>query len=383
MTERKKITLAFLTTDNREQLSQYEAPIPFFGTAPAALLSGLAEFPDELDVHVISCARTRMLPCEKLASNIWFHQPVVPKIGWGRTAFLGCARAVRKQLKSIRPDIVHAQGTERDCAVSMMLAPSGPRVLTIHGHMARIAEITGARFPSYYWMAKNLERMAIKRSDGLVSISNYTQDRVKTLCKRSWVVPNAVDSSFFNVSSQPSRNLALCVGTVTPWKRQLELIEAMDQIPDISRPHVVFLGSMGTKGYDRLVREAIDSRDWCEYQGFADRDGLKEWLSKASLLILPSIEDNCPMVILEAMAAGVPVAASRIGGIPDLVDEWMTGCLFDPENPADIADKICWITRSPELRQECAIRSRQKAVELFSPKIIAEKHLKIYRELLG
>lgn len=370
-----------LTTDAREAFKNYERPSPYFGTAPQGLLDGFEDLPDA-EIHVISCSQRVMESPRKLADNIYFHQPVVPKFGWGRTAFLGCAIAVRKILKDLKPDVIHAQGTERDCAVSMMLAPTTPCLLTIHGHMARIAEITGARFPSYYWMASQLEALAIRRADGVVAITNYTQDRVIDQCRQSWVVPNAVDASFFDVNSPTTGRIALCVGAITPWKRQLELIQALDQTPEKSRPKVVFLGALGNHTYGRQVQAAIDQRDWCEYQGFADRQTLKNWMSKAALLILPSIEDNCPMVILEAMAAGVPVAASRIGGIPDLVEEGVTGCLFDPECPMEIAAKVAVLMNTSELRVECSHHSKKRAWERFHPKVIAARHMEIYREVL-
>jgi glycosyltransferase involved in cell wall biosynthesis len=97
--------------------------------------------------------------------------------------------------------------------------------------------------------------------------------------------------------------------------------------------------SMGTGAeteYGAKVVEAVSKRPWCSQSGLVNREELKCWLKKAGLLILPSIEDNCPMVILEAMAAGVAVAASKIGGILDLIDDGRTGYLFDPLDSAFI-----------------------------------------------
>src|SRR5437879_2454716 len=107
--------IAMLATDGREMLRSYQEKEPIFGTAPEALLKGLAGLP-EAEVHVISCTQKPMSSPEKLAANIWFHSLLVPKLGWLRTGYQGCIRAVRKKLREIQPDIVHAQGTERDCA---------------------------------------------------------------------------------------------------------------------------------------------------------------------------------------------------------------------------------------------------------------------------
>ena len=113
--------IALLTTDNRQPFKQYDKAEPFFGTAPEALLQGLATLP-EVEVHVVSCIRQPVRAPEKIAPNIFFHSLVVPKIGWMRTLYQGCIRATRKKLREIQPDIVHGQGTELDCGISAVFS---------------------------------------------------------------------------------------------------------------------------------------------------------------------------------------------------------------------------------------------------------------------
>ena len=82
--------VAFITTDNRDQLKNYGAVTPWFGPAPDALLQGFALLP-EVEVHAIVCAREPMQSPEKVAPNIFFHCLVVPKIGWMRTGWPNAA----------------------------------------------------------------------------------------------------------------------------------------------------------------------------------------------------------------------------------------------------------------------------------------------------
>src|SRR6202020_993017 len=96
--------VAILTTDNREHYRNYAATAPSFGAAPEALLQGFATMSD-LEVHVISCTQKPMKSPEKLTENTWFHSLYVPKVGWMRTSYQGCIRAVRRKLKVILPDI--------------------------------------------------------------------------------------------------------------------------------------------------------------------------------------------------------------------------------------------------------------------------------------
>src|SRR5581483_1238510 len=131
--------IAFLTTDSREHFKDYANPAPYFGSAPEALLQGFARLPD-LEVHVVCCVRAPVKSPEKIAPNIFYHALLVPKSGWMTTAYQGCVRAVRPVLRALRPDLVHGQGTERDCAIEAVMS-GFPNVLTIHGNMRLIAEV--------------------------------------------------------------------------------------------------------------------------------------------------------------------------------------------------------------------------------------------------
>src|SRR5579883_986168 len=234
--------VVILTTDNREHLHDYSATQPYFGTAPEALLQGFAAVP-EVEVHVVSCTRRVMQSPEKLAPNVFFHSLHVPRIGWTATAFQGCVRAVRRKMKELQPDIVHGQGTERDCSLSAVFS-GFPNVLTVHGNMRLIAKINNAAPLSFEWQAAQLERFVLPRTDGVVCITRYTQDAVKDLAPKTWLLPNAVDQSFFNVEPAPDASrIILCVGLICHRKNQNAFIQALDPLAQESRFKVVFLGA--------------------------------------------------------------------------------------------------------------------------------------------
>src|SRR5690242_11225846 len=93
----ERLKVAFLTTDNRDHFRHSNAPIPVFGPAPDALLRGFALLP-EIEVHIVTCARIPLKAPEGLAPNFIFHSLLVPQIGWMRTLFQGCVRAIRRKL---------------------------------------------------------------------------------------------------------------------------------------------------------------------------------------------------------------------------------------------------------------------------------------------
>jgi len=373
--------IAQLITDDREPNRKYECEMPWFGTAPEALLQGFAQLPN-VEVHVVSCTQRPMKSPAKLAENIFFHSLHVPKIGWLRTGYQGCIRAVRRKLREIRPDIVHGQGTERECSLSAVFS-GFPNVITLHGNMRLVARVHHARPLTFLWCAALLEHFTIPRSDGVVCITNYTREAVASLARKTWVVPNAVESAFFEVKRVPSPSVQiLCVATVDGRKNQNALIRSMDILRPQGNFELVFLGGANRDHpYVREFFELLEMRPWCRYLGFADRNALRQYMASASGLVLPSLEDNCPMAVLEAMAAGVPIAAARVGGVPDLVRHGETGLLFDPLSEEAMAAAMKQLLADRELSM--AARAQSEARQRFHPETVAARHVEIYREVLS
>jgi len=377
--------IALLTTDNRDHYRTYSGPVPTFGTAPEALLQGFALLPDA-EVHVVACTRKPVPSPRNLYPNVYFHSLVVPRIGWIRTGFQGCIRASRAIIREIRPAIVHGQGTENDCSISAVFS-GFPNILTIHGNMRLIAKVNHARPFSYPWLVARLERFTIPRSQGVVCITRYTRDAVADLAQRTWVLPNAVDQSFFEINAAPPPDAPpriLCVGHICFRKNQNAFIRSLDALAKKLRFELVFLGVANAgDAYADEFRQLVAGRSWCRYPGVADRQKLKTYFQEATLLALPSLEDNCPMVVLEAMAAKVPVVAANVGGVPDLVEDGRTGLFCDPLDPASMAGSIEKALANLAGARNMAEQARLSALQRFHPRVIAARHLEIYREVLN
>jgi glycosyltransferase involved in cell wall biosynthesis len=374
--------VAMLIPDNRDEFQQYDKPNPVFGPAPTALLEGLAIRP-EIELHVLSCAKKQIAAPAKLAGNIWFHLLPVRRWGWLRSGYSGCVLAIRKKLREIRPDLVHGQGTERYCALAATLS-GFPNVITIHGNMRAIAKINEASIFSYQWLASKLEQYVLPRVDGVICISEYAQSLVRKDALQTWLIPNAVSARFFAVERNlsPSGDI-LCAGFICRHKNQNALIRALDPLAGRQQFRLVFLGAGNPSDsyfndFLRLVRE----RPWCAYEGFVDSEQLRKYLRSAAALALPSLEDNCPMVVLEAAAARVPVMAADIGGLPTLVQDGKTGILFDPSDANSIASAADRYLSDPSFARQMADNGRTVAETAFHPDHISKEHVAVYREMV-
>ena len=375
--------IALLAADSRQVYRQYDRTTPAFGTPVAALIDGFSRRP-EIELHVVSCTQEPMVSPGMLARNVWFHSVPVPKWGWMRTLYWGCSAAVRRRLEAIQPDLVHGQGTERECAITAVRS-GRPGVITVHGNMRAIARHFRARPLSFHWLAARLEVAAIRRARGVVCLSTYGAQMAAALARRTWRVPNAVDAGLFEtvraVSAPP---LLLCVGSICREKGQIALIEALEPLAKAHAFRLAFHGHLiAGENYDQEFTQLVARHAWCEFRGFADRPALAAALSEATALLHPTLEDNCPMAVLEALAVGVPVIASRIGGLPDLIEDGRNGFLCDPQNPKTFADAVAQLLSDPARAAAMSDVSRAEARRQFHPDVIADAHVAIYREVLG
>jgi glycosyltransferase involved in cell wall biosynthesis len=381
------VKIVQLTTDDREPARDYSNPTPCFGAAPTALLQGFAGMSD-LEIHVISCTQRPMKSPEKLADNIWFHSLVVPKIGWLRTGYQGCIRAVRGKLKEIRPDIVHGQGTERDCALEA--AFSGfPNVVTLHGIMKEQARLIKAQPGTFYWLATQLERLTLPRTKGVFCNSAYTQSVVQKRARQTWRVPNAVRLEFFEtplpVVSKTSKPVLVNVGAISPRKRQLALLDLAEDLQRQDHSfELQFIGAADSHDkyaieFSRRVKAAEHSGS-VRYLGTKTLPQLINYFDAASAVIHVPSEEAFGLVVAEALARNLKLFATNVGGVPDIAQKVEGAELFPLEDSSGMTEAI-----SRWLRAECA-RPYSPASEMrsrYNPLAIAMRHVEIYREVLA
>jgi glycosyltransferase involved in cell wall biosynthesis len=101
-----------------------------------------------------------------------------------------------------------------------------------------------------------------------------------------------------------------------------------------------------------------------------------------SVSVLCSKSEGLPNVILESMAAGVPVVGARVGGIPEIVDHEETGLLVDSRKPERFAEAVDALLKDPQKRSEMAAKGRKRVRESFSIEAMAKKYRALYNELL-
>jgi glycosyltransferase involved in cell wall biosynthesis len=156
------------------------------------------------------------------------------------------------------------------------------------------------------------------------------------------------------------------------WKGIDVLLEAARLVRSPLRLEIYGVGSKQAE----LERQA-EGLD-VHFNGFVQNP-----LAGLDVLVQPSRADNLPLAILEAMAAGLPVIGTRVGGIPELVLDGETGVLVAPEHPEELAVALDSLAADPERRLELGRRGRERVREHFSADGIARRIVALYEELCG
>lgn len=291
-------------------------------------------------------------------------------------------------MRQLRPDIVHTRNLGTIDLLPIAALAGVP--VRIHGeHGWDIHDIHGQR-PRYRLLRRGVSPFVARfialsdhLKDWLVGTVGLPTAKVVRIC-------NGVDTARFCPSGRASPDrVPVVVGTVGRMeevKDPLNLAEAFRQLlawrPEFrGRLRLAMVGS-GT------LRDAVRSR--LEAAGLADEVELpgevadvRASLRRLDLFVLPSLNEGISNTILEAMACGLPVLATRVGGNPELVDEGKTGLLVPPSDPVAMAHAIAQYVDTPALRQEHGEAGRRRVERCFSLESMVNAYGDVYREALG
>lgn len=358
---------------------------PILHPAVDNLLEGLSQR-DDVQIDVLY-GRQDPQPGEARENGAIRYVPVpykkIPIPGMGG-AYVGRTIALLRELKRRRPDLIHAQGTERESGLVAALGKI-PSLLTLHGNFREIAKVLKAKPFSYLWINSRIESFVARKVSGVLCISSYTRKAVADLNTALWTLPNAVHPAFFKVINKPVMGRVIFVAGIGQRKNQLQFLKACDGYAQ-SNPNfnLEFWGpGNDSHPYDKEFQNELVSRPWAKYRGSASVSQIPSIMTSADILALPSLEDNCPVVILEAMAVGIPVVASRVGGIPDLVSDGKTGFLAPPDHLEKQVEMIGEIIANRDLRNELSVNSKVEALRRFTCEAIAAFHVDVYGRIIN
>jgi glycosyltransferase involved in cell wall biosynthesis len=189
--------------------------------------------------------------------------------------------------------------------------------------------------------------------------------------ERIVVIPNMVTAEV----KKSSKNGAYVgfAGRISPEKGLQTLMDASRRLPDIS--------FRAAGGYDRLPDLPAQAPENFKFTGHLSKETLDDFYAGCRLIVLPSTWfEGFPIVLVETMLRGIPVVCSRIGGLPEIVEDGVTGLLFEPGNSEQLADKIRYVWDRPDLCREMGQAGREKALREYSSDRYYERLMAAYNK---
>jgi glycosyltransferase involved in cell wall biosynthesis len=233
-----------------------------------------------------------------------------------------------------------------------------------------------------------LGRLTARLADAVVAPSRATAAELERDygCRVRAVIPNGVAAP--PAGSAAARTIAdestvLYVGRLRTRKAVAVLLEAMASVAS-RRPDVrlIVVGDGEQEAALRRRAGKPDLRGRVRFEGKLSRDAIFEWYRRAAVLCLPSTYEGFPVTVVEAMAAGLPVVATRVAGVPEAVEDGRTGVLVAPENAGPLAAALESLLEDIDLRRRMGVAARQVFARRFAIEVVTEAHLALYRELL-
>jgi glycosyltransferase involved in cell wall biosynthesis len=216
-------------------------------------------------------------------------------------------------------------------------------------------------------------------------LQNLLVTKYKIPADRLSMIPNGVDTDFFKpppTGKTRGNFLVLSIGRLVRDKDQETLIQAFCQVlQKYPAAELWLVGDGPRKGYlEQLLGQKVPAHRATLFPGQVD---IRPFLEKASLFALSSVTEALPNVVLEAMATGLPVVATNVGGLPEVVSSGKTGWLVPPGDPASLARAMLQLLADPELCRTLGQAGRERAVRDFSFNQMVSRYEALFDDLLA
>ncbi|MCP4231448.1 MAG: glycosyltransferase family 4 protein [bacterium] len=308
---------------------------------------------------------------------------------------LGAITRLKRIIKEGGFDIIHSHTRRADMAAGYAGMSSGAKtVVTHHGQI----NLDGATFEFRNGISERVYNFILRNYFAVnIAVSYEIAEELRDMCRvepgRIRVIANGINGEPFEKAAKRR----------TEYRRKYGLEE-----DDIA---VVTVASLGRKGHQDIVAAAAllhDDYPQTKYlfagTGFG-RDDIERKIAETGLndtvrllgfvedipglmaagdvFCLPTYSEGLSIAIIEAMAAGLPVAASDVGGNPELVEDGVNGSIFPPRNPAALADALRPLLADSELRRKIAVRNANRVNTLFTSSRMVGGYMKLYSDLIA
>ena len=342
------------------------------------------------EIHFISSSRPFKLPDD--SDNVYFHtvEPIYYPLFSDSLYTFSLTAKIVEVVEQYKLDIVHAHYSipHSLCVflASEIVTRKFPTVTTIHG---TDVTVIGQDKPLY-----PLNQFSINKSSRVTTVSAYQREYIRTnfeISKSIEVIHNFTDLDEFSPrrASSKLRNtlvnddekIIMHVSNFRPVKNIQTVLRTFKRLQDGTKARLVLVGSGPETASVQLECQASGIIDKVNFVG--DITEIATYIATADCIIQPSYTESFGMVLLEAMACGVPTISSNAGGIPEVVEDGVTGFTAAVDDDELMANHMTRILSDPVLQRQMGAKGRERAAKLFDPQSRIKQYIECYESAIA
>ncbi|AKB76148.1 Glycosyltransferase [Methanosarcina lacustris Z-7289] len=329
------------------------------------------------EVHVIT-SLDKGFPKKETIDRFCIHRTPIKKIRFIGIIFYWFH--IFLEIKRINPNIVHVQSISTALpGIFSMIFLKKPYVIWGQGSDVYIPD----KFTKF------ISKIVLKNASIVIALSEDMKRKMNTIYKREDIVilPNGIElDKFKGLSSRKQNNdktkkTIIFVGTLRPVKGIEYLIKAMNSIHEqLPNTDLLIVGDGPDREKMETLVQELNLQDCIHFVGKVSNEEIPEYMAQADLFALPSLSEGFGIVNIEAMAAGLPIVTTNVGGLPEIVINGENGFLVEPKNPEALAETILLILSDNDLKARISMNNQMKA-EQYSWDIVVKNLISIYESL--
>jgi len=295
------------------------------------------------DIHVITIW-DEYLPKRSFQDGFHVHRVYKGKIKFFSMAFF--LINIFFCLKSIQPNIVHVQQIWFGCIPAFFSKKLLKRPYIIYGRGSDIYHM------SFFW--RKMSKFILKNAAKVIVLTeDMKRELQKIYCGEILIIPNGIElDNYKNLQKQNFRvsenKIIIFVGNLRPVKGLIYLIKAMEIIhAEMENAILMIIGDgEDRKSLEEMVMKLHLEKVVIFIEKIPNKD-IPKYLVQGDVFVLPTLSEGFPNVILEAMAAGLPIVSTNVNGLSEIIRNEENGYLVEPRNPQQLADKLLQILKNP------------------------------------
>jgi glycosyltransferase involved in cell wall biosynthesis len=329
------------------------------------------------DVHVITSLDAG-LPKIETKDGFQIH-----RTKFNRVKYIGCIifwAKIVKMLKAIKPDVVHSQ----------MIGMGMPALVA--KKLFGLPYVIWGRGSDVYltlWYERLFLKPAVKNADAVIALTEQMKEKIGAFYKRdASVIPNGINLDEYaglskenlraELKIEPDDKVIIYIGRLSAVKGVEYLIRAMGLVKEKApAAKLILIGDGSEKEKVKSIIKQLNLEHLIIQLPQVPNQNIPKYAAVSDLLVLPSLSEGFPMTILEAMASGLPVVATKVSCLTEIVKEGKNCFLVEPANPEQLAEKILLLLKNDGTRAMMSANNKE-SVKQYSWESVISQLEKIY-----